>query len=90
LIFINGLGAIGGPLITGWAMDVVGPSGFFWFTLILFILLVAYGSYRATQRSTIAVEDTSIYVPVSPTVGAMAVEVAQDIAIEEARDDEST
>lgn len=88
LIFINGFGAIGGPLITGWAMERVGPAGFFWFTLVLFTMLVGYAGYRATQRSTIAVEDTGTYVPVSPTVGVMAVEVAQDLAIEEARDEE--
>ncbi len=87
LLFINGFGAIGGPLITGWAMDFVGPAGFFWFTLVLFSLLVAYGLYRTTQRSAIAVEDTGVYVPVMPAAGAMAVEVAQDIAIEDARDE---
>jgi MFS family permease len=28
LIFINGIGAIAGPLITGWMMGLVGPEGF--------------------------------------------------------------
>ena len=87
LIFINGFGAIGGPLITGWAMELVGPSGFFWFTLMLFAVLIVYGLYRTTQRAAISVEDTGSYVPVMPNAGAMAVEVAQDIAIEEARDE---
>jgi len=87
LIFLNGLGAISGPLITGWAMSVVGPGGFFWFTLVLFAALIGYGLFRMTQRETIAVEDTGSYVAVMPAVGAMAVEVAQDIAIEEARDE---
>ncbi|MEM6310525.1 MAG: MFS transporter [Pseudomonadota bacterium] len=87
LMFINGFGAIGGPLITGWAMGAVGPPGFFWFSIVLFAVLIVYGSYRMTQRSTIDVEDTGAYVPVMPAAGAMAVEVAQDIAIEEARDE---
>ncbi len=36
LVFINGLGAIAGPLITGWLMGpaVFGPSGFFLFMAI--------------------------------------------------------
>lgn len=87
LIFLNGLGAISGPLITGWAMNVVGPGGFFWFALLLFAALTGYGLYRMTQREAISVDETGSYVPIMPAAGAMAVEVAQDIAIEEARDE---
>ena len=87
LVFINGLGAIGGPLITGWAMSTFGPAGFFWFVLLLFAVMVGYGLYRMTQRPATSVQDASSYVAISPAVGAMAVEVAQDIAIEEARDE---
>src|SRR6056297_2737472 len=29
MVFINGLGAVTGPLITGWLMGVMGPQGFF-------------------------------------------------------------
>ena len=36
LIFINGLGAITGPVITGWIMAQVGPNGFFLFMAVLF------------------------------------------------------
>ncbi len=90
MVFINGLGAIGGPLIVGSTMSFVGPSGFFWFTISLFAILVIYGLYRMTQRATIDVEDTGSYVPVMPAAGAMAVEVAQDIAIEEALEEESS
>jgi len=86
LIFVNGLGAISGPLITGSAMDLAGPPGFFWFTLGLFTLIVVYGFYRMTQRATVAVQETGVYVPLTPASGAMAVEVAQELAIEEARD----
>jgi MFS family permease len=89
LIFVNGLGAIAGPLITGWAMETFGPEGFFWFTTLLFALLVLYGLYRMTQRPAVAVDATGAYVPIMPAAGPMAVEVAQDIAIEEARDEAS-
>ncbi len=88
LVFINGLGAIAGPLTTGWAMSTMGPPGFFWYTVLLFVALVVYGLYRMTVRATVAVEDTATYVPVMPAAGAMAVEVAQDIAIEEALEEE--
>ena len=46
LIFINGLGAISGPVITGWAMDRIGPPGFFWFTFALFVMLFALLIYK--------------------------------------------
>ena len=42
LIFINGLGAISGPLITGWIMAQMGPDGFFLFMAVLFALLAGY------------------------------------------------
>ena len=49
LIFINGLGAIAGPLITGWLMgpNVVGPSGFFLFIGALLLCVAAYAAYCA-------------------------------------------
>jgi MFS family permease len=83
LVFISGLGAVFGPLIIGGVMDRAGPSGFFAFILILFLMLVAYALYRSTIRSTIAVEDTGVYVAVAPT-GATPVlmEIAQEFAIE--------
>ncbi len=51
LIFLNGLGAIFGPLITGWLMEKVGPSGFFLFIAILYVALTAYALWRMTQRA---------------------------------------
>ena len=89
LIFVNGLGAIAGPLITGWAMDAVGSAGFFWFTTMLFTALVIYGLYRMTQRPTVGIDESGTYVPIMPAAGAVAVEVAQDIAIEGAREESS-
>jgi len=28
LLFVNGLGAVSGPLILGWMMDEIGPGGY--------------------------------------------------------------
>jgi MFS family permease len=83
LIFLNGLGAILGPVITGWLMGTgLGPSGFYLFILALFIMLVVYTLYRATQRPTIPVEETGSFMPIAATATAVAVEYAQEIAIE--------
>ena len=46
LLFIYGLGSIGGPLITGWMMHVVGPAGFFLFIGVLFVAIAGYALWR--------------------------------------------
>ncbi|MEM9577209.1 MAG: MFS transporter [Pseudomonadota bacterium] len=89
LIFINGLGAIAGPIITGYMMDVVGPGGFYLFTGVLFVMLVAYAAYRSTRRRAIAVEDTGAYVAVTPSYTSVALEYAQEYAIETEKEDEN-
>ncbi len=87
LIFINGLGAIAGPLITGWIMGQIGPGGFYLFTGTLFVMLAVYAGYRMTQRPAIPVEDTGSYAAVSPTSSPVAVSVAQEWAIDAAQEE---
>jgi MFS family permease len=87
LIFINGLGAISGPLITGWMMGQFGPSGFYLFIIVLNIILVIYATYRATQRASIAVEDTGSYVYMTQSGTPVVMEIAQEYVIE--ADDDS-
>lgn len=84
LVFINGLGAIAGPLITGWLMSdgVFGPPGFFFFMACLLLSLAVYAAYRSTQRSAVPIEETGIITPVTPTATAVAIEFAQEFAIE--------
>ncbi|MFK7834876.1 MAG: MFS transporter [Sulfitobacter sp.] len=89
LVFINGLGAILGPIITGWIMGTsLGPAGFYLFVGALFVLLAGYAAYRSTQRKGVAVEDTGDYVPMAPSATAYAVEYAQEVAIEAAEEAE--
>jgi MFS family permease len=83
LLFINGLGAVLGPMITGWMMGTsLGPAGFYLFTGILFAVMVVYACYRATVRSALSPEDTGSYVPMGPTATTVAMEIAQEYAIE--------
>lgn len=84
LIFINGLGAIAGPLITGWLMadGVLGPAGFFVLMAALLFSLAAYGLYRMTQRPAVPVEDTGTFAPMTPASTPVAVELAQEYVIE--------
>jgi len=84
LVFINGLGAIAGPLLTGWLMGagVFGPSGFFLFMAVLLVSLALYAAYRTTQRPAIPSEDTGTLTPMYATASPVAAEWAQEVAIE--------
>lgn len=82
MVFINGLGAVAGPIITGWLMDQVGPWGFYLFTATLFAALVIYAGWRATQRAPIPSDETGSYIAMSQTGTPVAMEIAQELAIE--------
>ncbi len=90
LIFINGLGAVFGPIVLGFLMGTsLGPSAFYLYTAVLFGVLLVYAAYRTTQRKTVPTDETGSYVPIYPTATAMAVEYAQEIAIEAEQEDET-
>jgi MFS family permease len=76
MIFLNGLGAIGGPLATGWAMTKFGPEGFFLFIGLLFLVLGAYAAWRMTRRA--APTAGGGFANVVPSASAMAVEAVRD------------
>lgn len=90
LIFINGVGAISGPIITGWVMTQLGPAGFFAFIAMLLLTLVAYGGWRLTQRAALDLDEQGAFVPVSPSASPVAVDMAQEVYIEAALEDEIT
>ena len=83
LLFINGLGAILGPVITGWMLTVIGPGGFWVYLSFFMFALAAFVGWRMTQRASIFTEeaedyDPVTYAPIMPTSTAIAVEAAQD------------
>jgi len=86
MVFINGLGAIAGPLMMGWMMGLMGPGGYFLYIAILMFALVAYATYRMTQRAAPSVADTERHIDVMPSASPMTVEFAQVAAIEAAQD----
>mgnify|MGYP000120515829 CR=1 FL=1 len=88
LIFINGMGAIAGPLVTGWMMDSSGAQAFFGMIALLMLILAGYAVYRMTQRSRAGIEDGA-YAPVLPSASPVAVEVASEYYIETALEDET-
>jgi MFS family permease len=71
LLFLNGFGAIFGPLATGWIMDAAGPSGFFLFIALMFAGLAAYAAWRMTRRRAPAKSGGAV--TLAPTASAVAV-----------------
>lgn len=88
LLFINGLGAIMGPLIVGLMMDAIGDNGFWLFTAFLMLGVGIFGMVRATQRDRGALDlDQVPYAPVSAGSSAVAVGVAQEVYLDAVTDE---
>ncbi|MTI43007.1 sugar phosphate permease [Roseibium hamelinense] len=84
LVLTFGIGAILGPLLTGWAMQTAGPIAFWAVLGGSFALIGLYALYRMTQRAPTPVEDTESYLSVLPTASPVAVEAAGVWAAEQA------
>ena len=76
LVFTFGLGAIAGPLVTGWAMQALGPFAFWLVLGATFAAIALYALYRMTKRPTVPVDQTESYLGVLPTASPVAVEAA--------------
>jgi MFS family permease len=74
MIFLNGFGAIFGPIVTGWIMAQVGSGGFFLFIAALYALLTGYAIWRMSRRASPAGSGPSAFiVPTASPVAATAV-----------------
>ncbi len=90
LLFINGIGAIAGPLIVGWMMGAMGANGFWMFSAVLMLLVGAYAAYRMTRRSRSDMgTDAVSYVAVSSSSSPIMVEVAQEAYVEAELEEEA-
>ncbi len=64
LVLVSSLGAVVSPLITAKAMEIFGPSGFYWTFVGVFALLFVYLTYRVKVREAIPVEKQSSFRPI--------------------------
>ena len=87
LIFINGLGAMTGPILIGLLMTRFGADAYFVYIGVLFGVIALYALFRMGQRSAPSVQETAPYAPVLPQASPVAVEVAQEVAIERAAEE---
>lgn len=84
LVFVFGLGAILGPLFSGWAMQHLTPFAFWLVLGVTFIAIALYALYRMTQRAMLPVAETDSYLGVLPSASPVAVEAAGAWAVEQA------
>ena len=89
LIFLNGLGAAGGPLVVGWIMTLVGPVGFFVYIAAVMAFLAFFTLFRMAMRPADSDQTTGAYTPVGPTITPVAMDMVQEIAIETQQDEAS-
>lgn len=78
LLFINGVGAMAGPLITGWLMSLLGPDGFWIYIGLLLAVMAAYTGWRRTRRAAPA-QDQGFAV-IAPSATPVAIEAVLENA----------
>lgn len=82
LVFTFGLRAILGPLAVGFAMDAIGPFAFWLVLGGMFVAITVYALYRMSQTEAIPASETEAYVNIVPTASVVAVEDANNWAVE--------
>lgn len=76
LVFINGLGAIAGPLLIGALMTTMGPRGFWAFVAALLVLMACYAIWRMTRRQSPDSDETGGYMAVTPNTSSVGLSAA--------------
>ena len=82
LLFMNGLGAMSGPIVVGYAMSQFGVEWFFINITLLMSAICLYGIYRITQRAPVASEDATSHVSLTSSTTSVAHEIAIEAADE--------
>ncbi|WP_306755200.1 MFS transporter [Paracoccus actinidiae] len=78
LLFIYGIGSMGGPIITGWLMELIGPDGFWLYMGVLLGMLAVYAGWRTTRRRALTPEEQGNFAVITPNATTIAVEAALD------------
>ncbi|MGP9804514.1 MFS transporter [Paracoccus sp. NSM] len=80
LLFIYGIGSMGGPVITGWLMGAIGPDGYWVYMGVLLAALTAYAAWRTTQRRALTPDEQGSFAIITPSATPVAVEIVLDEA----------
>ena len=94
MLFVNGMGAIMGPILVGGFMSLLGPGGFWAYLTCVMLAMAAYVAYRMTQRASLYADeddyDAVAYAPMFPTGTGVAVEAAAEYYAENTEVDAET
>jgi hypothetical protein len=84
LLFINGVGAIMGPLTLGYMLDTMGPRGYWVFLGVLMFGVGMYGIFRMTRRSRadIGNDNVTTYANFPMTTSPILAEMAQEVYLD--------
>jgi MFS family permease len=84
LLFINGVGAIMGPLTLGYMLDTMGPRGYWVFLGVLMFAVGMYGIFRMTRRSRadIGNDNVTTYANFPMTTSPILAEMAQEVYLD--------
>lgn len=88
MLFINGVGAMTGPVLVGFLMNALGSDIFFVFISALMMLICLFGIYRTTQREAVSVEDAAPYLPITSRSTQVAAEIAIEVVEDETPENE--
>lgn len=78
LILVNGLGAMFGPLLSGFIIDSAGPEAFFISFAVSIGCLCIFGIYRAFVGDKIKIEDQGEFVPVPARSSPNIMQITED------------
>jgi MFS family permease len=67
LLLFYGLGALFGPFMSGWIMDIWGAVGLPLFSAVILLLFNLYGLYRITRRAPLPMAEQAEFVPLAKT-----------------------
>jgi len=92
LLFINGCGAMTGPIVVGTVMTHLGVEWFFITLIILLSAICTYGVYRMSQRTYEMSDDAAPYLPISARTTTyatgFAIEALEEEQLEDLEDSE--
>ena len=72
LLLVNGLGGMAGPAVAGGIIQVIGPSGYFWFPAAAMLSLGIFAVYRMKKRPAVPNERQRDFVGMLRTSGMFA------------------
>lgn len=84
MLFLNGVGAVGGPLVVGAMMEGMGAYAFFLYMGSLLGMIMLYGLWRTTRRPAPPTEETLPYAAILPSATTVAMEITQEVVLERA------